>query len=97
VGSDIRLGALLPQILPGHRLWCYATNHGERFLTAQKIDILHSPVTREVWLDLYVDRNELERLGVSDAQALSQLGLARDFEVVVGAGPGEIGIFQQQL
>ncbi len=36
LGSDLRLGHLLPQILPGHRLWCYATGRVERFLPSSR-------------------------------------------------------------
>ena len=37
LNSDLRLGHLLPQILPGHRLWCYATGRKERFLSVEQL------------------------------------------------------------
>lgn len=80
--SDLRLGYLLPQILPGHRLWCYATNRPERFLTVERSDVLHLPATREIWLNLYINKNDLDRLGISDKKALSQSDLRGEFEIV---------------
>ena len=61
MSSPLRLGHLLPQILPGHRLWCYATKRAERFLTIEAFDVLHSSTTKQVWLNLYLNKNDLER------------------------------------
>ena len=86
LGSDLKLGHLLPQILPGHRLWCYTTkpNRPERFLTVESFDVLHSPATREVWLNLYLDRNDLDRFGITQATVLSRADLAGEFEIATG-------------
>ena len=75
------VGFLLPQILPGHRLWCYATNRSERFLTVDEFDIRHSPATKEVWLNVFLAREELDRLGISEQTALVETDLAGDFEI----------------
>jgi len=55
VKSNLPLGRLLPQILPGHRLWCYATNQAERFLTVE-FDLLHSPEEKWVWLNVWINK-----------------------------------------
>jgi hypothetical protein len=94
--SDLRLGHLLPQILPGHRLWCYATGHKERFLSVENFEIRHSRAAKQVWLNLYLARNDLDRLGVSEAKVLSEADLAGDFEVANGASTGELVCFQQR-
>ena len=84
VNSNLRLGHLLPQILPGHRLWCYATNRTERFLSIESSEVLHSPAKNEVWLNLYLNQNDLDRLGLSSKTVLSQSDLAGEFEVATG-------------
>lgn len=96
LNSDLRLGHVLPQILPGHRLWCYATNRPERFLTVEGFDVLHSPATKEVWLDLYLSRNDLDRLGISETKVLSYAGMLGEFEVATRASHGDRVCFQQR-
>jgi hypothetical protein len=78
--SAPRLGHLLPQILPGHRLWAYATDRAERFLTVEKFDVLHSAALKQVWLNLYLSRDDMERLKISERKAISYADLA-EFEV----------------
>jgi hypothetical protein len=75
ISSPLHLGHLLPQILPGHRLWCYATKRAERFLTIEDFDVLHSAATKQVWLNLYLNRNDLERINISEARVLTGGGL----------------------
>jgi YaaC-like Protein len=93
LGSDLRLGYLLPQILPGHRLWCYATGRAERFLTVEKVDILHLPATKQVWLNLYLNRNDLGRLKMSEENATSRADLA-EFEFA--GSSSDSACFQQR-
>ena len=83
LGSELQLGHLLPQILPGHRLWCYATKRAERFLTVEKFDVLHVSAAKKVWLNLYLSRNDLERLGISEKRVTSQADLT-EFEIADG-------------
>lgn len=84
VNSALRLDRLLPQILPGHRLWRYATNRNERFLSIECSEILHSPATKEVWLNLYLNREDIERLGLSERTVLSHADFMCQFEVATG-------------
>ena len=92
LASDLRLGHLLPQILPGHRLWCYATGRAERFLTLERSDVLHSATSRQVWLNLYLYRGDLERLNLTPDRIIAQADLA-DFDFA-GGTPSTI-CFQQ--
>jgi hypothetical protein len=78
--SALRLGYLLPQILPGHRLWCYATNRPERFTTIESFDLLHEPATKQVWVNLFLDKNDLDRLKLSETRIFSQADIG-EFEV----------------
>jgi len=96
LNSDLRLGYLLPQILPGHRLWCYATNRAERFLSVEKSEIRHDPKKKEVWLDLFIAKNDLHRLRISEKKTLLQTDLAGDFELTDGASSGDLVCIQQR-
>jgi hypothetical protein len=96
LATDLRLGNLLPQILPGHRLWCYATSRAERFLPIEKLEILSSTSDRNIWLNLYLDKHTLDRLGISEQDALSQGGLAKEFDVVTGLSVPNLVCFQQR-
>lgn len=96
VDTELPLGHLMPQILPGHRLWCYATGRRERFLTVIRSDILHTAATQHVWLAFHIDRTELDRLGISDAQALSRSDFAGDFVTVEGFSPKNWVCFEQK-
>ena len=83
LSSDLKLGHLLPQILPGHRLWCYATRRAERFLTVEKFDVLYLPAAKQVWLNVYLSRDDLERLRISEEKVRAQADLA-EFEIADG-------------
>jgi hypothetical protein len=94
--SDVPLGYLLPQILPGHRLWCYATGRVERFFTVQRFDVLHASSTKGVWINIYLDRSDLERVGISESKALADCGFAGEFEIATGIAPKGWTCFQQR-
>ena len=96
LNSNLRLGHLLPQILPGHRLWCYATSRAERFLSIERSEVLHSPAKNEVWLNLYLNQNDLDRLGLSGKTVLSQADLVGEFEIATGASYPDWLCFQQR-
>jgi hypothetical protein len=95
IASPLRLGHLLPQILPGHRLWCYATNRPERFLTVESFELLHSASLKTAWLNLYIDEADLDRLNLAPAKLLSHADLA-DFEIATGVLPPGVVCFQQR-
>jgi hypothetical protein len=95
MSSPLLLGHLLPQILPGHRLWCYATNRAERFLTLEKVDVLHSATTRQVWLNLYLSKHDMERHNISEKRLLTNADLA-DFEAASGHPHNDLVCFQHR-
>lgn len=95
LNSPLMIGHLLPQILPGHRLWCYATNRRERFLTVEKFEVRHDTATRAVWLNLFISRHELGRLNLSISTVLLQADLA-DFEVIHERPPLDLVCLQQK-
>ncbi len=96
VNSNLRLGYLLPQILPGHRLWCYATNRAERFLSIEGSELLHSSKQREVWINLYLNQNDLDRLGYSSKTVLQRADLNGEFEIATGVSYPDWVCLQQR-
>jgi len=96
LNSDLKLGRLLPQILPGHRLWCDAANRQERFIPVEKFEVLHASRTKQVWLNLYLDNDDLERLGISMARALAEGDLATEFEIAHDPVREDLVCFQQR-
>jgi len=95
--TELRLGHLLPQILPGHRPWCYATNRIERFIPIHFFEILHSTIDKQIWLNIFVERGELTRtrLGISEEQAFRGAVLDDGFDVVDPPVPSNSVCFQQ--
>jgi hypothetical protein len=92
--SPLRLGYLLPQILLGHRLWCYAAKRTERFLSVDHFQVRHSSPAKQVWLNIFVSKKDLDRLGISENKVLLEADLDGEFEVV-GLLPQWV-CFQQQ-
>ena len=73
---------LLPQILPGHRLWAHAVNKKERFLAFHDIQFWANSAAHEMWVRLYVVAEDLSRIGVTNREFLAQSGLGVDFAQV---------------
>ena len=81
-GCRIPIANLVPQILPGHRLWASATNEKERFLSIQRIQFTQNTSAKKVWLRFYLYRDDLPRLGHTQSVVLQQSGANKDFRIV---------------
>lgn len=79
--SGLQVRHLLPQILPGHRLWTYACGRKEQFI-AVNIKALHDPGRHRAWLTIHVDRGELAYLGHGIRSLISASGLPGRWEQV---------------
>ncbi len=66
---------LLPQILPGHRLWSSAANKQERFIAIHDIRTFLNKSTRELWLNVYFVKDDLSRIGIANKALLADSGL----------------------
>jgi hypothetical protein len=73
---------LLPQLLPGHRLWADAANKTERFVALHDVRFLEDRASRELWLAMYLPSDDLTRLRVTHAQMLSESRLDTLFREV---------------
>ncbi|AJE19576.1 YaaC family protein [Azotobacter chroococcum] len=79
---DYDVSILLPQILPGHRLWSYAANKKERFIAVHDIRPFLDKDSRELWLNLYFVSDDLSRIGVSGKDFLTESCLSTYFAQV---------------
>ncbi len=80
--QDFDMVRLLPQILPGHRLWSEAANQGERFVSMYDIRIVENKKNKTLWLNLYLFEDDLTRLGISHKKLLLETGLQGVFKQV---------------
>src|SRR5439155_8618699 len=62
---DFHLTNLLPQILPGHRLWAEATSSQERFIALNDIRLNEDGGDQQIWLTVELFADDLTRLGVT--------------------------------
>ncbi|MFQ2239230.1 YaaC family protein [Aeromonas dhakensis] len=80
--QDYDIPVLLPQILPGHRLWSSAANKKERFVAVHDIQTVLNKTKREIWLNLYFVADDLSRIGVTVQKFLADSQLQPSFAQV---------------
>lgn len=85
VTQNFDLPVLLPQILPGHRLWSQAANKKERFVAIHSIHTLLDRASSEIWLRVFFVAEDLARIGVTHTIFLSESGLVVDFQQVASS------------
>ena len=58
---------LLPQIVPGHRLWAEGTTNTEkeRFVSLERIEFRQDQAEKEIWLRLYLFADDLKRINIT--------------------------------
>lgn len=56
--TRLNLPILLPQILPGHRLWTSAANRTERFISLDEVRLYQDASARSLWLSLFLYRDD---------------------------------------
>ncbi len=81
--APLKLGNLLPQILPGHRLWCYATGKRERFVSIESFELMHLQAQKAVWLNIYARKSDLERLSITGEAASREANLKGTFHLAL--------------
>ena len=81
-GHAIPITHLVPQILPGHRLWANAANEKERFLSIQRVQFTEDADAKRAWLRFYLYKDDLTRLGHSQKYVLENSGLDVEFQKV---------------
>jgi len=92
---NLQVRHLLPQILPGHRLWAYASNRKEQFIHV-KPRAFHDPARNEAWLSIYIDRGELAYMGLGVERCIESAGLPGRWEQVQDPEEGASIVLEQQ-
>ena len=87
--TTYELGALVPQILSGHRLWVEASDQQERFFNIQSVYFRHNPADRTMWLEVELLKDDISRFGISRQDLISRSGLD-DFKEIASADPTRI-------
>jgi hypothetical protein len=80
--QEFDIPVLLPQILPGHRLWSFAANKKERFIAIHTINSMVDKTTKEMWLTVYIVADDLTRIGIKHSDFLTQSNLGGNFRQV---------------
>ena len=78
------LMSLLPQVVPGHRIWCDAADSGERFFAIDAIPFSHTSSPRQVWATLRILQDDLERVGKTRKDLLKETRLDKVLRGVEG-------------
>lgn len=73
---DLKLPELIPQIVPGHRLWAQANRKPERFIAIHEIQFWIDRATKKMWLRLNFVAEDFTRLALTTRDFLAQTGLA---------------------
>jgi hypothetical protein len=77
----IRSQDFLAQILIGHRIFCDAENFVERFISVERIDFVEDD-NSNLWLAAFLAKEDVKRLGYSNAQICRALGRAGNWRQV---------------
>lgn len=97
-GRVYTLKNVMPQLVPGHRVWCAATGAKERFVEIQRIEFRFNEATKEVWAEINVYADDLARFGITRNRLLTESGLNSLFKEVVSdeiSGDRKILKFEQ--
>ena len=86
---------MLPQIVPAHRLWGYASQKRERFISVE-ITAIQNQDDGEAWLVLELDRGELSYLGKSVKELIARSGLPKKWQQVDSKRADSVIIEQEQ-
>jgi hypothetical protein len=88
-----RLGSLLPQLVPGHRIWCEAAKSTERFVRVN-LAFYKSLKSKSIWLTMRFEEDDCKRLGVSHVEMLRRAGLNRLWQSVESTLRSQVKIEQ---
>lgn len=73
---------LLPQILPGHRIWAYNAEDRERFIALHNIAFVENKNDKKCWLKIFLYADDVSRLGYTQNTIIEKSGLKQNFKKV---------------
>jgi hypothetical protein len=74
----------LPQIVPGHRIWCDAAAEEERFFAIESIPFFHTIAPKRLWATVQILRDDLDRADKPRKDLLKETTLQPLFREVEG-------------
>jgi hypothetical protein len=86
--TTYRVHDLIGCSLIGHRLWCDATQRGDRFLKLRPIDIMHDAASKTVWLRAGMQSGARSKAGIASAE-IAKKGFDQEWRQV--ACPSSLG------
>ena len=94
--TTLEVRHLLPQILPGHRLWSYASDKKERFLAVTDISCYSNHDGKEMWLRLNFKSGELHYVAPSTSALIRAAHLPGAWSHVSAEGLEETTLMLEQ-
>jgi hypothetical protein len=91
---------LLPQIVPGHRIWCDAAGSDERFFAIDSIPFSHSSTPKELWATFRILDDDLDRVGKSRRDLLKETrlnGMSKEVEAIKEDGRSKLAVQLEQV
>lgn len=82
--KSVPLTSLLPQIVPGHRIWCDAAAEEERFFAIESIPFFHTIAPKRLWATVQILRDDLDRADKPRKDLLKETTLQPLFREVEG-------------
>jgi hypothetical protein len=82
--SRYDLLALLPQVVPGHRLWVEGAGSGERerFVALETVEFWQDQGAKRIWLRLFLFADDLKRINLGHHEFLLRSRLEGEFREV---------------
>ena len=74
--TDFPLPKIIPQIVPGHRIWASASREAERFIAVDRIIFAQRGTPKQLWTNIFIGRGDLGRLYTTQNEVLARGGLA---------------------
>lgn len=80
--SKIDINQISKQVLLGHRLWCEAMDQKESFVSVSKFEMLQDQASKIAWINIYINRNDMKRIGFSIRNTLQNTEMSNEFKQV---------------
>ena len=84
-GRTYTLKNVMPQLLPGHRVWCAAAGAEERFVEIERVEFRFDEKKKEIWAEINIYSDDLTRFGITRKRLLTESGLSATFKEVTSS------------
>ena len=80
--TDFPMPKIIPQIVPGHRVWASASDETERFIAIDRVLFAQRNSPKQLWTNILISRGDLGRLYTSQQKVLDRGGLTGAWQKV---------------